>query len=99
MRRVPTWLRQDDNGDCLLTVWVVPGASRTAIVGDHGDTLKVRISAPPEGGKANKALVEFISKKTGARGTLASGATNRRKVLRLANCTLAQVEHALCDHR
>ena len=35
-----------------VRVKVVPGASRTKVVGVLGDRLKVAVAAPPEGGKA-----------------------------------------------
>ncbi len=40
---------------------MVPGASRSEIVGALGDRLKVRIAAPPENGKANQALILLLS--------------------------------------
>lgn len=42
-------------------VKVVPGSSRTQIVGLLGPALKVKISAPPEKGKANQELTKFLS--------------------------------------
>ncbi len=44
-----------------LRVKVVPGASRSEIVGVLGDPLKIRIAAPPEKGKANQALLQLIA--------------------------------------
>lgn len=44
-----------------IKVKIVPGASNSGIIGWLGDTLKVRISAPPEKGKANAAIVALIS--------------------------------------
>jgi uncharacterized protein (TIGR00251 family) len=62
-----------------LTVWVVPGARQSEIVGFHGDAVKIRIAAPPERGRANKALIDLLSEHFGAQVRLASGAGSRRK--------------------
>jgi len=51
----------------VFAVKVVPGASRTAVSGLHGDMLKVRVSAPPEKGKANKCLSECLARVLGVR--------------------------------
>ena len=40
---------------------VVPGASRSEIVGILGDRLKIRIAAPLEHGKANQALLLLMA--------------------------------------
>ena len=45
----------------MIAVKAVPGASRDEISGALGDRLKVRVSAPPEGGKANKAICALIA--------------------------------------
>jgi uncharacterized protein (TIGR00251 family) len=44
-----------------ITVKVVPGSSRDQIVGWLGDALKIKVTAPPEKGKANEAVVELLS--------------------------------------
>lgn len=48
-----------------LNVKVVPGASKTEIVGWLGGALKVRVSAPPERGKANAAVEAILSEALG----------------------------------
>ena len=50
-----------------LKLKVVPGASRSQIVGIHGDRLKVKVAAPPEQGKANRAVIELLSQWLGTK--------------------------------
>lgn len=44
-----------------LRLRIQPRASRTEVVGRHGDAIRIRISAPPVDGAANEALVRFLS--------------------------------------
>ena len=62
-----------------MTVWVVPGAKRTEVVGYHGDALRVRVAAAPERGRANKAVIVLLERLLGSRVRLAGGAGSRRK--------------------
>jgi uncharacterized protein (TIGR00251 family) len=45
----------------LLLLKVVPKASRDRVVGWVGDRLKVQVTAAPERGKANAAVVEVLA--------------------------------------
>ena len=69
----------------LLSVRLQPRASCDEIIGPHGaESLKVRITAPPVDGKANRHLIQFLAKAFGvAKGqiSLVSGATGRDKRL------------------
>ena len=47
--------------DLELRVKAVPGAKQMELVGALGDRLKVRVNAPPEGGKANDASCALIA--------------------------------------
>jgi len=44
-----------------LRIKVVPGASRTGMVGLLGDRVKIAVSAPPTGGRANRAVCDLLS--------------------------------------
>lgn len=45
----------------LLGVKVVPGASRTRYLGEWNGRARIAVAAPPEKGKANQALIEFLA--------------------------------------
>lgn len=67
-----------------LRLKVIPGASRSVIVGVLGDRLKVKVAAPPEDGKANKAVVELISEWLEADSVeIVSGHAHPEKVVRV----------------
>jgi hypothetical protein len=55
--------RTDDG--VVFAVKVVPNASRDEIVGLLGTALKVKTTAPPADGKANRALCELIAQQLG----------------------------------
>ena len=68
----------------LVKLHVVPGARKTAVAGLHGDRLKVKVAAPPEKGRANEELLEFLTRLLQVPRRvvhLASGATSRTKVV------------------
>jgi uncharacterized protein (TIGR00251 family) len=45
-----------------LRVKVIPRSAKSEVVGEMADgTLKVKIAAPPEKGKANEALIAFLA--------------------------------------
>jgi len=70
----------------LLAIRVQPRASRDEIVGPHGNSLKVRITAPPVDGRANAHLIKYLAKAFGvprARVTLLAGESGRDKRLRI----------------
>jgi uncharacterized protein (TIGR00251 family) len=48
-----------------LAVKVVPGSSRSGVAGWLGEVLKVRVSAPAQGGKANAALEAVLAEALG----------------------------------
>lgn len=79
----------------VVTVWAVPGASKDEIVGPHGDMLKVRIAAPREGGKANRAIERLLADRIGADVRLVAGGTGRAKRFLLDGVTPAEARRRL----
>jgi hypothetical protein len=80
---LPSFVRPIENG-VELRLKVVPGSSRSAIVGPLGDRLKVKVAAPPEAGKANKEVAEVIRRWTGAKDVaVVAGLTNPEKTVRV----------------
>jgi uncharacterized protein (TIGR00251 family) len=81
-----------------LRLRVSPRARSNAIVGRHGDGWKVRVTAPPEGGKANDAVLRLISERLDlpdASVTLVSGPSGRDKIVELAGIDAAEAERRL----
>lgn len=86
--------REDPQG-VLIRVWVVPRASKPAITGWHDGRLRVRVSAPPEGGRANEEVARILSGRLGAPVELAGGATSRDKVFLVRDLGIVQARKEL----
>jgi uncharacterized protein (TIGR00251 family) len=50
-----------DGGRTRLRLRVRPGAKKDAILGEHGGALRVSVTAPPERGKANRAVAALLA--------------------------------------
>jgi len=81
----PSWLTQTPRGT-VMRLHIQPRASRSEIVGEHGEgnsaRLRIRISSPPVEGAANEALIRVLGEVTGiSRGhiRIIRGATSRSK--------------------
>jgi uncharacterized protein (TIGR00251 family) len=74
------------DGYVVIDVHVQPQSGRSAVVGRHGGALKVRVAAPPVGGKANDATRALLARTLGVKDgavTLVSGASSRSKRIRV----------------
>lgn len=77
----------EDNGNVTFAVKVHPRAKKDGISGELGEALKLSLTAPPLDGRANQACIEFLAKLLKvprSSVTIASGHTNRNKVIRVA---------------
>jgi len=78
-----------------VRVRVVPGASRTEVKGRYGDAIKIRVSAPPEGGRANRAVVDLLEQLVGGSAQIVKGLTSQTKTVLIRGVDRADVVGAL----
>jgi uncharacterized protein (TIGR00251 family) len=82
----------------LLPVRAQPGARKAGVLGERAGALRVAVTAPPEDGKANKALTELLRNLLGLRRSqieLVSGLTSRDKRFLVRGLNQAQLEARL----
>ena len=73
---------QESDGRVVIPVVAKPSAKKDGIVGLYGSSLKVAVTAAPEKGKANKAIVKVLAKRLGVPAssvTIVSGEMSRNK--------------------
>ena len=90
--------RPAQEGGTLFRLRARPGASRNGLEGIHGGALKVAVHAPPEKGKANKALLEVLAKTLGIpknRFSLAKGETSKDKWIAVQGVSPAELERRI----
>ena len=86
------------DGRAAFRVKVVPGASRDRIMGELGGALKVGVSAPPEKGRANKAVIALLARALGLRPSLlriASGTATAYKTCTVNTLSREQLQGLL----
>jgi uncharacterized protein (TIGR00251 family) len=79
---------------CVMSVRAQPGARRNALVGEQAGSLKIAVTAPPDQGRANKALAEILCDQLGLKKSqveLMSGPTSREKKFLLRGMSRAQL--------
>jgi len=85
-------------GGTLVNIAVQPKASRNELAGTHQDSLKVRITAPPVEGEANKACIKFFAKLLSVPKSnieMVQGHKSRRKTLLVRGMSVAEIEERL----
>ena len=83
-------IRMPDNGQTVIRIRVLPRASRNEIVALDDGIVKVKLTAPPVEGRANKALRKFLARKLGVRKKdveIVSGERSRIKSIRIRGLT------------
>jgi uncharacterized protein (TIGR00251 family) len=77
-----------------LAVRVQPKAKRNAVLGEQAGALKVSVTAPPEDGRANDAVLALLReayKLQRSQLAILSGQTNRNKVILVRGVTPQQL--------
>jgi uncharacterized protein (TIGR00251 family) len=80
---------------CVLLVRAQPGARRSGVLGEQNGALKVAVTAPPEDGRANRALVEELREILGLKRSqveLIGGQTSRDKRFLIRGVAKADLE-------
>ncbi len=89
----------DAKGDgIILRVHLQPRAKKNEIVGIHGDSIKIRLKAPPVDGKANEEARRFLAKVLGIKRQqviLKTGTTSRSKSFFIKDVDLNTIEKKL----
>lgn len=81
----PAWWAWED-GTGRVRVRVVPGARKSVVAGSTGDSLRLRIAAPPVEGKANEEVCRLVAKRMGVRASAVEvviGLQSRNKSVRV----------------
>ncbi len=71
----------------FLKIRAIPNAKKTEIVGMLGDAVKIKVRGVPEGGRANREILEFLAtelKISRKNVEIHSGETSREKLLRIS---------------
>lgn len=77
---------------------MIPGAVKPGVVGRYGEAWKLRVTAPPERGKANDATLELLANTLGlatANLRLVSGHGSRDKTVEVSGLTTDEAERRL----
>ena len=85
----------------LLPVRAKPRAKRAGLLGTRAGALLVGVTAPPEGGKANRAILEALARALRVPQSsleIVRGATHREKTVLVRGLSPAEVLGRLKDH-
>jgi uncharacterized protein (TIGR00251 family) len=88
----------EKDGKVILKVKVQPRASKNELAGILGDAVKLRITAPPVEGEANKSVIKFFArlfKIPQNQVQIISGDSSRNKIVELTGVNLKEVQEAV----
>ena len=88
----------EEDNSVTFNVRVIPRTSRSEIVGEHNDAIKVRLFSPPVDGAANTELIRLFAKTLGVSKSaveIVSGETSKTKRLKIAGVTAERLRSVL----
>ena len=88
----------EQNNGIIVAVRVIPCASKSEIVGEHGGSLKVRISSPPVDGAANVEIIRLFAKHFGVSKrevSIVNGETSKNKRIKIENLSVSEFEELI----
>lgn len=97
---LPPFINTRDDG-VTLTLRVQPRASSDAIVGRHGDALRVRVTAPPVDSAANEAVASLVARVLGRPASAVAvihGHASRSKVVLVRGIVATEALRLLAQH-
>jgi uncharacterized protein (TIGR00251 family) len=77
---------------------VAPGAARPGLVGRHGESWKLKVAEPPEGGRANQAVVRALAEVLGLRRgdvSIVAGHGSRDKIVAVEGVSADELDARL----
>jgi uncharacterized protein (TIGR00251 family) len=83
---------------CKFAVRVIPRSARTEVSGWEGDVLRVRVTAPPAGGRANAALIELLARQLDVPRSsvrIVRGLAARQKLIEVRGMTVEDARRRL----
>lgn len=83
---------------CVIAIKAVPGAPRSEVSGMLGEAVKIKVQAPPVEGRANEALLRFLSEELELplrNFSLLKGDTSRHKLVKVLGLTLPEAKARL----
>ncbi|MBW1739664.1 MAG: YggU family protein [Deltaproteobacteria bacterium] len=91
------WIQETSEG-VIFKATIQPRGARNEIVGLQGDALKIKLTAPPVEGAANKMCVEFVAKSLKVRKSdveIIHGQKSRIKKVLVRSVTREKIESLL----
>lgn len=92
-----SWFTVDNEG-VILTIRVIPRASRSEVVGEHGDALKIKLASPPVDGAANDELIKLLAKSfevSKSAVEITAGHTSKNKTVRITGASAEKINAIL----